>query len=242
MAAVEDSSFWFQHRNNCILALIRKYPPRGEIFDIGAGNGYVAQGISDAGFSSVVVEPGPCGARAAKERGLKHVVCASLADAGFRQGSLPAVGLFDVVEHIEDDTLFMRDIYAVLADSGRVYATVPAYSWLWSAEDIIAGHYRRYTAGSIESLLTAAGFEIDYLTYIFRILPVPIFLLRALPSRFGFANFGSQDVERIKRDHEAGGGLTHRLIEKLLRSEPKIIEQAKVMKFGGSCLISATKK
>jgi len=32
---VEDASFWFCHRNDCIAAMIRNYPPKGFILDIG---------------------------------------------------------------------------------------------------------------------------------------------------------------------------------------------------------------
>jgi hypothetical protein len=33
---VEDSSFWFEHRNQCILQAIRQFPPPGPVFDVGA--------------------------------------------------------------------------------------------------------------------------------------------------------------------------------------------------------------
>ncbi len=40
---VEDHSFWFRHRNDCIQELVRKFPPNGKgpIFDVGAGNGFL---------------------------------------------------------------------------------------------------------------------------------------------------------------------------------------------------------
>lgn len=39
--AIEDDSFWFRHRNDCILSVVERFPPEGEgpIFDIGGGNG-----------------------------------------------------------------------------------------------------------------------------------------------------------------------------------------------------------
>ena len=39
--AVEDSSFWFKHRNKCIIESMRLFPPEGVVYDVGAGNGYV---------------------------------------------------------------------------------------------------------------------------------------------------------------------------------------------------------
>ena len=39
--ALEDSSFWFKHRNKCIIESMRLFPPEGVVYDVGAGNGYV---------------------------------------------------------------------------------------------------------------------------------------------------------------------------------------------------------
>ena len=56
---VEDHSFWFQHRNACILAVMSRLPPGGVLFAIGGGNGFVARALVAAGLPAVVVEPGP---------------------------------------------------------------------------------------------------------------------------------------------------------------------------------------
>lgn len=180
---VEDSSFWFRHRNACIEAVARRFapPPGAAIFDIGGGNGFVAQGLHRAGFDVVVVEPGRTGAINSKKRGLPGVVCATSSSAGIPRSSLGAVGLFDVIEHVEQDVAYLRSLRALLKDGGRLYATVPAHRTLWSAEDVIAGHFRRYTRRSLTAALEHGGFAVDYATYIFRPLPLPIFMLRTVP-------------------------------------------------------------
>ncbi len=43
--AVEDVSFWFHHRNQCLVEALRRYPPAGFLLDVGAGNGFVSAGI-----------------------------------------------------------------------------------------------------------------------------------------------------------------------------------------------------
>ena len=59
--AIEDNSFWFRHRNNCIVSIENTFPPPQKnnktIFDIGGGNGFVSLGIANAGFDVVLVEP-----------------------------------------------------------------------------------------------------------------------------------------------------------------------------------------
>jgi len=95
---IEESSFWFNHRNACIAAAVKSFPPRGNgpIFDIGGGNGFVSVGLMRAGFETVLVEPGPVGARNGKTRGIPTVICATTDDAGFASATLDAVGLFSM--------------------------------------------------------------------------------------------------------------------------------------------------
>jgi 2-polyprenyl-3-methyl-5-hydroxy-6-metoxy-1,4-benzoquinol methylase len=119
---IENKSFWFQHRNACIAELVKKFPPRGNgpIYDVGGGNGYVAKGLMDAGWEMVLVEPGLAGARNAKARGLPNVVCATTQAAGFRAASMPAIGVFDVMEHIDDDVGFLRHLWDLMKPKGML--------------------------------------------------------------------------------------------------------------------------
>ncbi|MCP4008707.1 MAG: class I SAM-dependent methyltransferase [Proteobacteria bacterium] len=238
--AVEDHSFWFRHRNNCITSIISAYPPEGTetIFDIGGGNGFVSFGLENAGFNVAMVEPGRTGATNAKRRGLKNVICATTDTAKFNAHSLPAVGLFDVIEHIEDDLSFLQSIGSLIKKGGRLYVTVPSYMSLWSADDVSAGHYRRYTVEGISSVLKSAGFEIEFSSYFFRFLPVPIYLLRTLPYKAGLSKKEGQP-KKANRDHAVNGGFTNKILNSLLQAEIKNIDNKRTMRFGGSCLIVA---
>jgi SAM-dependent methyltransferase len=169
LAQLEDDSFWFAHRNRCIEAMIGKHPPQGSntLFDVGGGNGCVAHYLQQSRYNVVLVEPGVEGIRAARSRGLKNLVNATLQDAQFNEGSLPAVGMFDVIEHIEDDGGTLASIKKLLRPGGMLYLPVPTYSWLWSQKDIEAGHYRRYTRDSITEVLEASGFRVEFASFYF---------------------------------------------------------------------------
>jgi len=167
-AEIEDGSFWFRCRNQVIAAAVKRYPPPGlPVFDLGGGNGYVSLGLTAAGFDTVLVEPGRAGAMSGVRRGVQRVISATVETAGFRPGTLPAAGLFDVLEHVEDHLGFLRTIRTALRPDGRLYLTVPAFQWLWSNEDEHAGHFRRYTVSTLRSVLASAGFGIEYLSYFF---------------------------------------------------------------------------
>lgn len=237
---IEHDSFWFNHRNNCIIELVKKYSPGDIFFDIGGGNGFVAKGLEENNINTVLVEPGLKGALNAKKRGLENVVCATLEDAGFRTNAIKAIGLFDVVEHIEDDYKFLKSINAYLANEGMVYITVPAYNMLWSAEDKYGGHFRRYTLKKLNKVLNEAGFQIEFATYIFSILPVPIFLFRTFPSLIGI-NINSQDINTHKKVHSNDKGIVMRFFDKIWNRELGNIKKQRKINFGGSCLVAARK-
>jgi hypothetical protein len=236
---IEENSFWFKHRNNCILTAVKKYNEGRLFFDIGGGNGYVAKGIEANGLKTILIEPGIKGCLNARKRQLQNIVCATLEDAQFKKGTLPSVGLFDVVEHIENDVAFLSMIHAYMQE-GKVYITVPAFQSLWSNEDVDAGHYRRYTTKELCSKLEQVGFKITYSTYIFSILPLAVFLFRALPSKLGF-NKNSGDLNKHKNEHQSKTGIVDSILNSIWQYEVNRISAGKSITIGGSCFVVATK-
>ncbi len=224
---VEETSFWFAHRNRAIVEAMRAFPPaEGPLLDVGAGNGFVAAALQREHFDVIAIEPNESGAANAERRGVNRVVRGTLDSAGFAEASAGGVGLFDVVEHIDGDREFLTSVRRYLRRDGRVYLTTPAVPALWSDEDVYAGHFRRYTVASLSALLRGAGFEVDYATYFFSPLPLPVFLLRSLPSRFF----------TLKPKHRAGGKTTRALMERVLRFELARIRRGSAIPFGSSCL------
>jgi SAM-dependent methyltransferase len=232
---IEDTSFWFQHRNRCIVNCVRAYPPSGPVFDVGGGNGFVSLGLQRAGWDTVVVEPGVAGATNAQRQGLLPVICSTFQDAGFRRNALPAVGMFDVLEHVEDDRGFLRALHDAMVPGGRFYLTVPAYQWLWSAEDTHAGHFRRYTLPSLALTLDQAGFDVELGSYMFSILPLPIFLRRSIPYLLGFKE--APTSESAAKDHAPRP--LNRLFDRVFTWEQKALERRRAIPCGSSCLVVA---
>jgi hypothetical protein len=88
--------------------------------------------------------------------------------------------------------------------------------------------------------LTLLGFEMLYSTYIFSILPLPIFLMRTLPSKFSKSKPPS-DLDKIKDEHSEKPSFVNDLLQKLWFWELRQIEAGKKIAFGGSCLVVAKK-
>ena len=237
---LEDESFWFRHRNNCIVAAVGQYPPAGCILDVGGGNGYVARRMIDEGFRAAVLEPGEEGALNAKlRRRVPEVFCVSLKDSGLPGNSMAAIGLFDVLEHIEDDRRFLKRVWRVLKPGGMLYMTVPLHSWLWSLSDIVAGHYRRYSHRRIVELI-GAQFELLLCTSIFGALVLPVLALRVGPFRLGLAR--ERNVLSAASEHGVSGGLMAKLLDRFLRREVDDAALARRRRLGTSCLLVARKR
>ena len=234
---VEATSFWFRHRNDCILQVMHKFPPRGPLFDVGGGNGFVSKAIENRGYEVVLVEPGRNGVINAKKRKVKNIVCATLEDIQVKKSSIPAVGVFDVVEHLPNDLSFLNMLYELLENDGKLYLTVPAYNFLWSHEDVEAGHFNRYTIQSISRKLEKLNFSILYSTYFFSPLPLPIFLLRSIPTLISTKTKLNKNSRRIGNDHSKGYGF----LRKVWSWELKKIGRLEKIPFGSSCLLVATK-
>lgn len=238
---LEENSFWFKHRNDIIAKGIKAYNEDRFFFDVGGGNGFVAKRIQDEGGDVVLVEPGKKGVYNAQKRGVKNVVCSTLENAGFVKEKVESFGMFDVVEHIEDDLAFMKEINSYLQKDGKVYITVPAYKVLWSKEDDYAGHFKRYTLKTIEELMIQSGFKVEYSTYFFSVLPLPIFLFRTIPSFLGF-NKKSNNLDKHKEEHAEREGVISRFLDKVWKWELSKIAKNKRVPFGGSCFIVASKQ
>ena len=237
---VEAGSFWFAHRNRCIAAALAHDPPDRMLpfADVGGGNGFVAAMIRAQGYRVVLIEPGAAGIANARERGLDELVQASLVDLDMIPGRLGAIGLFDVLEHIEDDAVALRGMHRMLAVGGKIYVTVPAHRWLWSSADDKAGHFRRYTTGQLRTLFQQCGYDVGLCSYYFWPLPAPMLLLRTLPERLGLRRGADRTQGRVASEHRREGGL----LQRLLAGEERAFANGRAIPFGASCILVATRR
>lgn len=235
---LEDSSFWFTHRNNAILSAIKRFPPGGMIMDLGGGNGFVTRRLLDEGFDALLLEPGHQGCLHAKvQRGIPLVVCSTLENAKIPTSSIDAIGMFDVFEHVADEKNMMNLVSNTLKPGGRIYLTVPAHQWLWSGSDDRAMHFRRYNHSRIREMM-GDHFKLIYFTYFFAALILPVFLLRALPYR---VLPSKKNVLSSESEHGTGQGCLSRFLGSRLKGEVKRISRGESMPIGTSCLVVAKK-
>ncbi len=104
----------------------------------------------------------------------------------YADSSFGLVALLDVVEHCADDAQVIAECYRVCAPGGYLAVTVPAFQWLWTDNDTVNGHKRRYTAGQLRQALETAGFATRRMSYAFFLvfpLAAGLLVLRRLSGR-----------------------------------------------------------
>lgn len=113
-----------------------------------------------------------------RKRGLNNVRLADLMDLPFADATYDAVTALDVLEHLDDDSAALVEFGRVLKPGGRVFIFAPAHRWLWSLQDRVSHHRRRYIASTLRDTVRRSGLEVERLSYAsFFLLPV-IFLGR----------------------------------------------------------------
>lgn len=88
--------------------------------------------------------------------------------------------MMDVLEHAEDDAELLAEYARPLSPGSYLFATVPAFSWLWSPHDTFLGHHRRYTLPQLEKIVTRTGFRIVLGAYAFAAILPAVVLVRSL--------------------------------------------------------------
>jgi len=78
-----------------------------------------------------------------------------------RKLRVDTVVCLNVLEHIEQDTATLADLFEVLAPGGRLILIVPALARLYGSLDEHLRHFRRYEKVELESKIRDAGFVLE---------------------------------------------------------------------------------
>ena len=79
----------------------------------------------------------------------------------FPDGTFELVCLFEVLEHLEDDAGFLKEIQRVMRPGGALFFSCPMNPAYWTYYDKVMGHERRYRGEELTTRLEAAGFEVE---------------------------------------------------------------------------------
>lgn len=171
--------FWIKRRFKVLRkladALVRTSVRTAEI---GCGNGLLQRELEDSYGKSVVgFELNELALKRNASR-QSPLYCYDIhqRDENFR-AAFDLVFLFDVLEHVDDESAFLQSVKFHMATSGSLLINVPAHQWLYSDYDRAAGHVRRYSIKQLACVAEKNGLKMRSCTY-WGLPLLPLLLIR----------------------------------------------------------------
>jgi SAM-dependent methyltransferase len=177
LKTAEKGHCWFVSRRKWILDRVSKCLAAGSSFlEVGCGTGNVSSFLSSHGYSVIGCEFYHHALRMAWP-GFTRVQGSGLS-LPFRDNSFDAAGLFDVLEHFDEDLTVLSEAARTIRAGGVIFITVPARRELWSSFDVLSSHRRRYHPKDLSELIRRAGLSLVSLEYLFLSLYLPAMISR----------------------------------------------------------------
>ena len=188
MYEVEDAHWWYEGRRRILESFLERVcdrmreelnVARPRILDVGCGTGANLKLLAQFGEVEGV-DISPEALSFCRERGFDNVRQGAAEQLPYEDGVFDLVTALDVVEHLDDDVESLREMRRVLRPGGRALLFVPAFMFLWGAQDEVSNHRRRYTLPGLRRAVGEAGFVVERATYANITFFAPILVVRTL--------------------------------------------------------------
>src|SRR5262249_10068834 len=139
-AEIEDRHFWFRARNRTLSAVIGRlvsaFTGGYRVLEVGCGDGNTLRMLEEtcSGAAIVGMELYDEGLSYARRRTTARLVRGRMEQPPFGI-RFHLVGVFDVLEHLDDDRAALARLQALVEPGGALVVTVPAHQRLWSTFD-----------------------------------------------------------------------------------------------------------
>jgi SAM-dependent methyltransferase len=221
----------------------RYFPLAGSILDLGCGTGLILKGIERL-YPNASVYGGDLFPEAlvlaSKRLERTSLFLTDISALPFER-EFDLIGIFDVLEHIEEDEAVLREINRALVPGGGLMVTVPQHPYLWSRQDEHSLHIRRYRAEELNAKMLNCGFRIiSETSFVSMLLPF-LALSRFLKGRMRQLPFSKCEKNDPMAELKIPRWL-NRLLDKVMSVELSIIEGGGRFHAGGSLFVAAVKK
>ena len=182
-AAIETDHWWYVGRRLLFSDIIKAFglPESADILDVGTSAGTNLRMLRDLGFNRVIgVDQSREAIRFCAEKGLGEVQLGDICALPFGDRCFDLILATDIIEHVEDDLLALRELCRVLRPDQYLLLTVPAFPFLWGLEDDVSHHKRRYRLPDLLEKLHRADLTPVQHFYFNYLLFLPILATRYL--------------------------------------------------------------
>lgn len=188
MFKLEETNWWFVGKRQIIMGLINKMILSQSLhklglLDVGCGTGIILDSLSKYG-RAVGIDISPHALEFCRKRGHYLTYLEDASYLHFEDDSFDLVTALDVIEHIEEDSKVLREIWRVCKLGGFAIISVPAYKFLWSLHDEALGHKRRYSLIELKRKFESAGFQLKKISYTNMFIFPIVFCIRKIRRSF----------------------------------------------------------
>jgi SAM-dependent methyltransferase len=231
---IEPTHFWFRARNHMIVEMLRRYFPNfSNLLEIGCGTGFVLAAIEEKFPAAQLIgadyftEAFPYARERLRRAALRQLDARNIEYVS----QFDVIGMFDVLEHIDEDEQVLQQLHKACRPGGGILLTVPQHPFLWSQFDERSSHARRYTWAQISERVQRAGFTLRRVTS-FNSLTLPAMLAARLK------NSRQADSYNILNDFKINPAINEALLH-VLNIERRLIQAGVNFPAGGSLLVVA---
>jgi SAM-dependent methyltransferase len=179
---LERSHWWFTGRRRLLKTLLSSLKIRRDstVIDVGCGVGSNLTLLKSMGFKVIGIDSEIYSLSLAKNLFGVFLINGDLLRLPIKSSSIDLVIATDILEHLNEDTIGIKEIHRTLAREGMVVLTVPAFEFLWGTQDVVGMHKRRYSKKELLRKLEHEGFTILKSSYFNFILFTPILFARRM--------------------------------------------------------------
>lgn len=175
LRGLEAGHFWFPPRQRLIASLLKRFAAGAveDALEVGCGTGRVLPLLHGYADNVCAADGHLAMLEDAHVRSPETTLFHGPLDAlPFDSAGFDLLVALDVLEHVEPGP-FLAELSRVGRPRAKLLLSVPAFDWLWSAADEIAGHRCRYGLRQLREELAANGWQIEHHThYQFFLFPV----------------------------------------------------------------------
>lgn len=153
---------WWHARAKLALAVLSQYglTPPSVVMDIGCGWGVNLDAMESAGYAVTGLDISRQILERIDQPGRRLVEADLNQPLPKEAAAVEGLLALDVIEHVDDDTHFMRCCAKLLRPGGLALVSVPARPDLFSEFDSIQGHRRRYMPDRLKATFVETGLDV----------------------------------------------------------------------------------
>ena len=233
---IEKNHWWFIVRRNLFKAYIDclNINKRDRILDVGSSCGTNLRLLKELGFKNYHgFDLNKSSKTFCEEKKLGKVMIGDISNSNLEDNYYHLVLATDIVEHVDNDSLAIKEIARILKSGGHLIITVPTFMCLWGLQDRVSMHKRRYLLWQIKEKIESANLKIIESYYFNFLLFLPIYIARKIIDLFKI---------ELPSENSVNSGFVNQILKMIFNIDVFIARKVKKIPFGVSAFILAKKQ